>query len=237
MTQTKTIQEPDLSSTLEQAKRDLKVGFNSIQIGQIEEFDAARQIATIKILLKQVINIAPDGTRTLQERPLILECPVMTNFGGASHINLPIVKGDNCIVLFCDREIDNWLYNGGVQVPTTQRTHDISDAIAIVGLRDLRHSIQNFLADGIRIWFAANSHMDFTDDAITSLASLFTHHGDFRVNGDFYVTGDVYGENGAALTVRTDIIQESGYALAAGNGATGGFNFVNVVDGIVVSGS
>lgn len=236
MTQTKQIQEPDLSTVLGEAKNDLKTTFNCIQIGEIKAFDPAKQIASIQLVLKQVSAIAPDGTKTLVDHPLLLECPVMTLFGGNSFINLPITIGDNCIVLFNDREIDNWVYNGGTQTPTTQRKHDISDAIAIVGIRNFQNSLANFLANGVRAWFSANSNISLTDDLIHSVAGLFRQEGDLRVEGDFYITGDVYGENGGSISVKTDIVQTAGKSIHAGNGATGAFNTVTVVDGIVISG-
>jgi hypothetical protein len=237
MTITKTIPAPDMTVTLDAARRDTKVSLNAVQIGIIEAFDPARQVATVRIALRQVREIKPDGTRVLQEYPLIKECPVVTMFGGDSFINLPIQPGDNCLVFFNDREIDQWLYNGGVQTPVTPRVHDISDAIALVGIRHYQNSIAQFLANGIRISFASNSRIDLQEEAINSVADLFTHVGDFRVQGNFYVTGDMYGENGGALSVKTDIVQEAGFELHAGNGASGTFDTVVVVDGIVVSGS
>lgn len=237
MPTTKQIQEPDLSTVLKQTKRDVRTTFNCVNVGIIQAFDPAKQSATIRIALKQVASIAPDGTKTLQEHPLILQCPVMTLFGGNSFINLPIVPGDTCIVLFNDREIDNWLLNGGVQVPTTPRTHDLTDAIALVGIRDFQHSIGQFLANGIRAWFSANSNISLTDDAIASLAGTWTHTGNMIVDGDFFVTGTVHGENGSTLVVDTDITQAPGRILKAGNGVTGTFSTVEVADGIVVGGS
>jgi len=237
VTTTKTIPQPDMTVTLDNVRRDTKVSLNAVQIGIIQEFDSARQVATVRIALRQVKEIKPDGTRVLEEYPLIKECPVVTMFGGDSFINLPIQPGDNCLVFFNDREIDQWLYNGGVQTPVTPRVHDISDAIALVGIRHYQNSIAQFLANGIRISFAADSRIDLQENAINSIAEIFTHTGDFRVDGNFYVTGDMYGENGDALRVRTDIVQQAGFELHAGNGATGTFNVVTVVDGIVTGGS
>lgn len=244
----------DLTDTLENVKRDTGVTLNAVQIGIIEAFDSSNQTATIRIAIKQVIDIAPDGTRTLKEHPLILECPVVTMFGGDSFINLPIQVGDNCLVFFCDREIDNWLNKGGVQAPSIGRVHDISDAIALVGIRNFQNSISDFLANGIRISFAANSRIDLTDDAIDSIAGLFTHTGDMLITGDatveqnltvegnMQVDGTVKGNGGTgAFTMDVDIDlngnEIDGGIVKSSNGATGSFDVVTVVDGIVTGGS
>jgi len=238
MTITKQIAPPDLPATLDEAARAIKVSLNCVQIGIIESFDSARQVATVQIAMNQLREIKPDGTKVIEQYPLIKECPVHTMFGGDSFINMPVRAGDNCLVFFNDRSIDQWLNKGGTQLPDTSRVHDISDAICLVGIRHYQNSISRFLADGIRISFSANSEIDLTEDAIDSVADLFTHTGNFRVDGNFYITGDMYGENGAGeLSIRTDIRQASPYSIHAGNGANGTFNVVTVVDGIVVSGS
>lgn len=237
--QVKDLNDPDLVTVLEAAKRDLSVKLNAVNIGIIKAFNAANQTASIQIALKQVIGVAPDGTRTIKEHPLLLECPVMTLFGGDSFLSMPIQAGDTCIVLFNDREIDNWLYDGGIQTPSTPRLHSIADAIAIVGIRSFQNSIATYLANGIRLSFSPDSRIDLTEDAINSVAELFTHTGNFRVVGNFYVTGRVYGNGGVDdnLDLYTSITQQPGYEIHAGNGATGSFTAVTVVDGIVISGT
>lgn len=231
------ISDPSLTDVLDSAKRDTQVTLNCTNIGQIESFDSATQTANIQILLKQVLNINADGTKTIQAHPLLVQCPVVTMFGGSSFINLPIAKGDTCLVFFNDREIDNWLFDDGEQTPTTPRVHNISDGMALVGIRSFQNSIADFLANGIRAWFSANSNISLTDNAVDSLAGLWTHTGDFHLDGNFSITGTMTGENGAALVVDTDITQVPGKVLKAGNGVSGTFDFVTVQNGIVVGGS
>lgn len=228
---------PDISRVLDAAKRDVKVAMNCVNIGIIQEFNPDNQTATIQIALKQVINIAPNGTKTFQEIPLILQCPVVVLFGGGSYLTMPIEPGDNCLVLFNDREIDNWLYNGGVQAPTSARIHDVSDAIALVGLRSFQNSITDYLVNGVRLSFAPDSRIDLTEDAINSIAELFTHTGDMLITGNLTIIGDTYGDGDGNINLNANIIQSGGHSIHAGNGANGTFNVVTVVDGIVVSGS
>lgn len=246
----KQITPPDLSSVLDSTRRETLTTVNCVQIGIIKEFDITTQLATIQIAMKQVRDISEDGVKTLVEYPLILECPVMVLFGGIDILTLPIAPGDNCIVLFNDRDIDQWVNNGNDFAPVTSRAHDINDAFAIVGIRPLTNSIANYLANGIRLSHAqGNSQIDLTDGLIHSIAELFLHTGDMTVTGDVTVEGDtmleqnltilgnVYGDGGGVMNVDADIVQASGREIHAGNGANGSFNFVTVVDGIVVSGS
>lgn len=214
MTTRKSINPPDLTTLLNENNEGVVKGFNCMQIGIIQAFDASTQTASIKIAMKQVKQVNPDGTRILQEYPLLVTCPVVTLYGGVSFLSMPIAKGDTCLVLFCDRDIDNWYALGGVQVPATPRTHDLSDGIALVGVHNLKNKIADYLANGVRLSYSANSRVTFTNDQIESLAGLFLHNGDMQITG--------------TLTAAEVI---------AGNGANGNFDNVVVVNGIVVSGS
>ncbi len=240
----KSIPAPDLQTVLEEAKRDASVSMNAVQIGVIQAFDKDTQRATVKIAMKQVRDVAEDGTRTITEYPLLLECPVMVLFGGVDILSMPIVKGDNCILLFNDRQIDEWMYGGPDQTPTSSRAHDLSDGIAIVGIRPLTNSIANYLENGIRLSHGVgNSQIDLKDNLIDTIAELFFHHGDMRVSGNvriegnLQIDGDTTGGGDGDWTINSNIIQESGKSIHAGDGATGTFDVVTVVDGIVISGS
>lgn len=240
----KTLTPPDLPNVLDEAKRDIGLSINCVQIGVIQSFDQATQRANIKIAMKQVRDIAEDGVKTIVEYPILLECPVMVLFGGIDIITLPIQPGDNCIILFNDRQIDNWMYNGNDQTPNIGRVHDLSDGIAIVGIRPLTNSIGNYLANGIRLSHGAgNSQIDLKEDLIESIADLFLHNGDMRVTKDlevmedFYVRGDSYGDSGGEWRLRANLNQIPGFEIHDGRRVSGTFNIVTVVDGIVVGGS
>lgn len=216
---TKQVNPPTLSDVLDNVKRDTQITLNAIKIGIIQSFDETNQTATVRMAIKQVINIEPDGTRVFKEHPLVLECPVVTLFGGDAFLSMPIKAGDNCLVFVCDREIDNWLYNGGVQAPSTGRVHDISDAIALVGVRNFQNSIADYITNGIRISFAENSRIDLKDDAINSIAALFTHTGNFLINGNLEVDGDSLTTGNS--TTEGDSTTQGNHGIA-GNMTVGG---------------
>jgi hypothetical protein len=144
MTTLKQIPAPDLTAVLEETKDDLKYRLNAVQVGIIQDFNAADQTATVRIAIKQVENITPDGTRIYAEFPLLKKVPVWVYGGGGFCLTFPIAAGDECLVMFNDRQIDNWWLNGGVQPPVMSRAHDISDAIAVVGLRSLPRALSGY---------------------------------------------------------------------------------------------
>lgn len=130
---------PSSTDLLDSLKREVMKELNAVRIGVIQAFDAGgagdTANVTVQLAQQQVISTAPDGTRTIQEYPLLLKVPVYFPCGGGFTLTFPIAKGDECIVLFNDRELDNWLLTGAGQAPTTGRVHDFSDAMALVGMR------------------------------------------------------------------------------------------------------
>ena len=233
----KQISKPNKVDILRELKRDIGVSFNAVNIGIIQSFDAATQSATVKLALKSVVAVAADGTRTLQERPILLDCPCFFAFGGGAFLSMPIQPGDNCIVLFNDREIDNWYVNGGTQAPNSYRTHSASDAFALVGIKNLQTAIGDYITNGIRLSYNANTRITLTDENIASIANLFTHTGSMQITGDLTILGTTHGNASGDWHINANIKQDATHTIHAGNGATGTFNFVNVVDGIVVGGS
>jgi len=246
MTRNITPNKIDIYDALE---RKFNAGLNAVQVGVIQSYDVGTQLASVKIAMKQVTNIDADGTKTLQEYPVLLECPAFVLSGGNDFISMPITAGDNCLVLFNDRDIDTWLNSGDGGFPTTSRKHDLSDGFVLVGVRPLTASIASALADGIRISHNGDSFMDFVDGMIESTASMFKHNGDMQVDGDvtieedllvkggMAVLGTVTGNGSGEMNIDADIVQVSGREIHAGNGATGTFTEVTVVDGIVISGT
>lgn len=214
MTNNRNIENVNLNEALNQLKRDIFVNLNCVQIGIIQSFNAENQTAKVRFAIKQVDKIENDGIKILKEKPILLEVPCFILYGGNAFITMPISAGDNCIILFNDREIDNWFMNGDVQAPNTRRAHDLSDAIAIVGLKNLQNTISGYITDGLRIAFGSDTRIDIKDDAINSVASLLTHTGDISCTGNI-----------------------SAATFTADNGATGSFNVVTVVNGIVTGGS
>lgn len=242
MAQNKQKNPPDLTAVLQNLKTDIFNTMNCVNVGIIQSFDSDDQTVSVEIALKRVKSISDDGTRVIEERPVLLKCPVVILFGGSTYITFPIAAGDECLVLFNDREIDNWWTNGGVNTPTTARAHDISDGFALVGVRSLQKSIENYLTTGIRLSHIT-ARMDMTQDQIDTIASNFIHDGNMRitenltVQGNTNLQGRVFGDGSGTLDLDADLIQQSGREIRAGNGASGTFDVVTVVDGIVTGGS
>jgi hypothetical protein len=145
------IADPDLRDLLQALKDEIFYGFNCHQIGQIVSFDATKGTAKVQIQLQRVVfNQVQQPSGSLQTTPNILnypvlvDCPIFCMTGGGFVLTMPVMAGDPCLLLFNDRDIDNWYATGQVGPPNTSRAHDLSDGFALVGFRNLSNVISNY---------------------------------------------------------------------------------------------
>ena len=147
------IEIPDLKEFFNRREIDFFSKINCVSIGVIQSFDAPSQTASIKISFQRLVKEAnPLGdsysSDKIYEYPVLVNCPVVVLNGGGAYISFPIALGDSCIVLFCDRDIDGWFEDGQAHIPNSERMHDLSDGIAIIGIRSKKNPIDY---DGTRL--------------------------------------------------------------------------------------
>lgn len=145
---------PDLEDILDGSIADALFNFNCHKVGVIESFDTAAQTATIQ-LVDKATKIYSDSEELISYPPLS-QVPVFINKGQNGGVTIPIVKGDTCLVLFNDKDLDNWFTDGLIQKPNTTRTHDLSDGIAIVGIRNSINKITDYNNEETLINYLAN---------------------------------------------------------------------------------
>lgn len=123
------LQEPKLFDVLLSWKTQLLIGLNCVKVGQVVKFYPTTRTADVQIQFQRVMK---DGT--VKPYPKLTNRPVFTLQGGGAALQFPVAAGDQCIVLFSDRNLDNWYLNGNQQPPVDGRLHDLSDGVVLVGL-------------------------------------------------------------------------------------------------------
>jgi hypothetical protein len=101
--------------------------------GVIESYDPATRTATVKPLLKET-RFDEAGEEHVEALPMVCQVPVQFPGGGGFEITFPVAKGDSCMLLFADRALDKWLASGQDSDPIDLRRHDLSDAVALLGV-------------------------------------------------------------------------------------------------------
>lgn len=131
--------------------KTLKIELNSHHIGTIQSFDPSNQTAQVRINYTKTKTVSDNFVQktALIEYPIVTGVPVICiGGGGDGYLTFPIAQGDECILLFNDRDIDNWFAGSQSSPPNTARLHAFNDAIALVGLRSLPNVIGDY--DSVR---------------------------------------------------------------------------------------
>ena len=97
----------------------------------IVSYDHKYQKASVQIDIQQYL----DGESL--EYPIISNVPVIFAASGGASFSMPVKNGDRCLVLFMDQDINSWRLGGDNIAPESERSHHLSDAVAIVGLNNL----------------------------------------------------------------------------------------------------
>lgn len=148
MNTVKSIMDPALPDTFKNLKDDIFHTLNCVKIGVIQSFDPAKATAQVQILFKRILS-----NGNIQSYPVLVDCPVYTPQGGGAYLQMPITKGDQCLILFADRNIDAWYKTGSEMAPFDPRCHDISDGLVIVGVNALTSSIPDFSSSEARLTY------------------------------------------------------------------------------------
>ena len=140
--------EPHLKDILDSHKKSIYLNLNCHHIASIQSFNPVLQTATATLNYPKTIFVRNDATGNYDAQnvsyPTMIDCPVICLGGGNGSLTFPIEQGDECLVLFNDRSLDNW-FNGGSGSPlNSPRLHSFSDGIILVGLRSKANSLENY---------------------------------------------------------------------------------------------
>lgn len=151
--------EPQLADLLQFFKKDLMLDFNCHHIGTLQSFNTDKQTVSVTINYSKTF-FQFNGTSNayepfLMNYPVIAEAPVFILGGGSTALTPPLAAGDECMILFNDRDLDNWFTGGSGSPTATARLHSFADAVVIVGLRSLANVLKNY--DPVRLMMRAGT--------------------------------------------------------------------------------
>ena len=131
-----------MSQALESWFGNFSESFNAIKIGKVQGVNLDNQTVDVQILHKR--KSIKSNKLELRDYSLLQGVPFVVLGGGASSLTFPISVGDNCLLLFCDYEIDRW-WDTGENLPANfERRHDISDAFALIGVHSMVDLLQGY---------------------------------------------------------------------------------------------
>ena len=129
---------PTLSDILQNAIEFFIEKMHTATVGIIETYDAAKQKASVKPAISKKYKTFDEKKQKLAEHniemPVLEDVPVI--FPRSKHFSstFPLEKGDQVLLLFCERALERWLADGGLTENGVPRRYDLKDAIAIPGV-------------------------------------------------------------------------------------------------------
>lgn len=182
---------PRLKDLLDQVKRDIFLTLNCHAVATVQTVDFVNSTLTATMNYCKTLTNA-QGVQSTQNYNVLADMPVVALCGGAVSLSFPIKQGDQCLVLFNDRDLDNWAEGATSGEVNTPRLHSFSDGIALVGLNDISgwDTVRALLTNGnvaiginpssnkARIANTANGTLGTAlSSLLTSLTTFFTAAG------------------------------------------------------------
>lgn len=170
-----------------------KAGYdlNCMRIGIVYAFYPEDLTVDVQIVNKKTLELNKDGTQNVVDFPLIRAKVCYCN----PFITYPISKGDECVLLFSDREIESWFINGDINPEGYQRMHALTDAVALFGIRSIPNMI-SVLTDALHLYYGG-SDIQIKDSQINITSPSL------MVTGNTTQTGNITATNLNATAAAT----------------------------------
>lgn len=140
-----------LSEVLQTFREEIHVALP----GVVKSYNAATQTADIQPQIKRALR-KRDGSIVTEDLPILPSVPVGALRAGGFFFHMPVTTGDHVLVIFCERDINEWRRLGSNVDPADLRTHSLSGAVAIPMLEDARAPISGLGGTGIEFGHASN---------------------------------------------------------------------------------
>lgn len=180
---------------------------------RIISFDPERMSCSAQITIQGRVQTGEQSWEWVDMPPLV-DCPVVFPGGGGVILTFPINPGDEVLVVFASRCIDNWWVSGGIRNQAELRMHDLSDGFCIPGPRSLPN-----VPGGI-----STAKATLRSDSGGSQVSIDPASGDVEVisSGAVTVQAGIINLNGAVIINGTPFNNHTHTGVSTGGSNTGG---------------
>ena len=189
--------------------------------GEIVDFNAENQTATVKPLVKEYVR------GKWVSLPMLLDVPCFFPRAGGYCLTFSVKTGDECLVIFGDMCIDAWWQSGGEQTQLETRRHDLSDAMCLLGITSVPRAVKGYSTNSMMLRNEdADVYFEITDDKTMNIhgiedinimskevinvttvngAVIFKQHG---AGGKETVKFSTLGDNGVINIITTNTDEE-----------------------------
>ncbi len=149
-------QTPRLSEVISAAIEQHQEEVWTAMPGIVVSYDSAKQRANVQPAVDRIFT-TEEGELGLEILPVITNVPICFPGAGDYSITFPVKKGDTVLLVFASCSLDRWLSEGGRVKAHDAVRNDLSDAIAVPGLRSFKRSVGSSGISGSAMVVAAPS--------------------------------------------------------------------------------
>lgn len=148
--------------------------------GIIVRVDYTKMVCDIRLAILGIQNTSNPQTILNAPYPLLVNVPIVFPQAGGFVLTLPIIIGNEVLVVFASRCIDSWWQNGAPisgsdatpTIPLDYRFHDLSDGFAIPGPCSVPNVIPNISTTDAQLRnTAGTTYVSITSDGKIKLVS------------------------------------------------------------------
>jgi Phage protein Gp138 N-terminal domain len=178
----------DLRVAVAAAMRNRQANIWTLLPAAIVSYDAVKMTAAVQPQIIITILDPLTGGTTLQQMPVINDCPVEFPGGGGFHLTFPVQPGDECTVAFSSRCIDGWWATGAMSQQGDLRMHDLSDGFVRVGVKSMPKALSSVSTTAVQLRSDDGAvHVEIASGHVVNIVAP----GDVNITGNLNVTGNV----------------------------------------------
>lgn len=134
----------------------------------VADMDPVTQTVKVQIAIKERSQDSTGKVTDVAIIPIKMVPVIIPRAGGFS-VTLPVKKGDEGLLVFCDACFDFWWENGGLQTQNEVRRHYVHDCGFIPGMTSQPNVLQDYNMDAIEVRNNdGTTKITLDDDSVTT---------------------------------------------------------------------
>jgi protein gp138 len=183
--------------------------------GIVKSFSPSDCTASVQVAIMWQARDKTGVWKDQSPAPIIPKALVLFPGNNGFQFTFPLKAGDEGLLVFCDRCIDSWWKQGGVQGQYDIRKHDATDGVFIPGLKSVPNVPSSINSNSAELRSnSGNTKIAFNDtDGI-----IITTGNKVKINGDLQVSGTIISGYGGSdqVGLQTHIHPSNGSAPTPG---------------------
>jgi hypothetical protein len=163
--------------------------------GIVQSFSPSDCTASVQVAIMWQARDKTGVWKDQSPAPIIPKALVLFPGNSGFQFTFPLQAGDEGLLVFCDRCIDSWWKQGGVQGQYDIRKHDATDGVFIPGLKSVPNVPSSINANSAELRSnSGNTKIAFDD----TNGIVITTGNQVKINGNLQVSGTITAGQGGS---------------------------------------